>query len=157
MYHHHKLILLSATTLLAFNLHCYADDSQSSTDRLSTSPTELNQDGQRRPRGLEERMNQNDRQRLNHDLNNQSIQAYPDGQKMEERRKKMQGKMRERLQKADQNGDGAISRSEAEREMPGMARHFEQIDSNHDGILNKEELKAAHEKRREMREQRMRK
>ncbi len=82
-------------------------------------------------------------------------QAYPDREQVESRRKQMRARMREKLQRADQNGDGSISRAEAERDLPGVARHFDQIDVNRDGIISRDELRAAREKRRELREQRM--
>ena len=53
------------------------------------------------------------------------------------------------LKRLDKNGDGAISREEAQAS-PRLAKHFDEIDTNKDGLLSKEELQAAHAKRREM-------
>ena len=50
-----------------------------------------------------------------------------------------------RLKAADTNGDGLISKAEAEAALPRLARHFDQIDTNRDGQLSPEELKAAHQ------------
>ncbi len=84
-------------------------------------------------------------------------QAYPDREQIEARRKQIRDRMRKKLQRADQNGDGSISRAEAERDLPGVARHFDQIDTDHDGVLSRAELHTAREKRRELREHRMKK
>ena len=59
----------------------------------------------------------------------------------------MREHFQQRLQRADQNGNGTISRSEAEQHMPRLARHFDRIDTNGDGELSREELRLAHEKR----------
>ena len=54
-------------------------------------------------------------------------------------------KMHERMKAADKDGDGKISRAEAVA-MPRLAKHFDEIDTNKDGFLSKEELKASREK-----------
>ena len=50
-----------------------------------------------------------------------------------------------RLKAADTNGDGLISKAEADASLPRLAKHFDQIDTNHDGQISPEELKAAHQ------------
>jgi hypothetical protein len=50
-----------------------------------------------------------------------------------------------RLQAADTNGDGLISKAEAQASLPRLAKHFDRIDTNHDGQISPEELKAAHQ------------
>ena len=54
-------------------------------------------------------------------------------------------KMHERLKAADKDGDGKISRAEAVA-MPRLAKHFDQIDTNKDGFLGREEMKAWRQK-----------
>lgn len=49
----------------------------------------------------------------------------------------------QRLQAADQNGDGLISRNEAQAYMPGLATRFDTIDTDKDGNLSTAELEAA--------------
>ena len=55
-------------------------------------------------------------------------------------------KMLERFKAADKDGDGRISRAESAA-LPGIAKHFDEIDTNKDGFITKEELKAQHDKR----------
>ena len=54
-----------------------------------------------------------------------------------------QAKFDERFKKADADGNGAISRAEAEKAMPRLARHFDRIDANKDGQVTREEMAAA--------------
>ena len=55
-------------------------------------------------------------------------------------------KMQERFKAADKNGDGKISRAEAVA-LPRIAKQFDEIDTNKDGFITKEELKAQRYKR----------
>jgi Ca2+-binding EF-hand superfamily protein len=43
----------------------------------------------------------------------------------------------------DTDGDGRISRAEAQANAPRLAEHFDQVDANHDGFVTKDELRAA--------------
>lgn len=61
-------------------------------------------------------------------------------------------KMHEHFKNADKNGDGKISREEANASMPRIAKHFDAIDTDKDGQVTKEELRAFHEKNRANRE-----
>ena len=54
-------------------------------------------------------------------------------------------KMHERMKAADKDGDGRISRAEAAA-MPRLAKHFDEIDTNKDGFITKEERQAQREK-----------
>ena len=56
-----------------------------------------------------------------------------------------------RFRQADANGDGGLSREEAQKAMPRAARHFDQIDANRDGIVTLEELQAVRRARFESR------
>lgn len=104
--------------------------------------------------GLQERMSPERCERLRRELNDESRKAYPDHEQMELRREKMRGKMRERLRQTDQNKDGVISRADAGKDMPGLARHFDRIDTNGDGVITREEMQATHEKMRSLSRQR---
>lgn len=58
-------------------------------------------------------------------------------------RAERQSQFQERFRKADANGDGRLTRDEAQKGMPLVARHFDQIDTNKDGAVTVEELQAA--------------
>lgn len=47
-----------------------------------------------------------------------------------------------RFARADTDRNGALSRAEVERGLPGIAPHFNEIDRNRDGSLSPEELRA---------------
>jgi Ca2+-binding EF-hand superfamily protein len=50
------------------------------------------------------------------------------------------------MKKLDKDGDGRISREEAQA-APRLAAHFEEIDTNKDGFITPDEMKAAHARR----------
>lgn len=103
---------------------------------------------------LEQHMGPDERARMHRELNDDLGKAYPDRDQVESRRQMMRERLQQRLNKAESNGDGAISRAEAERTMPRIARNFDRIDSNGNGTITREEMKDAREKLREMRQQR---
>ncbi|MBL8515093.1 MAG: EF-hand domain-containing protein [Betaproteobacteria bacterium] len=55
-------------------------------------------------------------------------------------------KVQERLKAADKDGDGKISKAEADTSLPRIAKQFGDIDTNKDGFVTKEELRAWHQK-----------
>ena len=46
------------------------------------------------------------------------------------------------FKKADTDGNGTLSRAEVEKSMPRLAEKFDQIDTNKDGQLSRDEMKA---------------
>ncbi len=128
--------------LVALPLLAYAAGPEGRTDTGSIY-------GQR----LQQQIGPEERFRMHRELNEDSGKAYPDQEQIESRRQMMRERMRERLNRADSNGDGAISRSEADRSMPGVARHFEQIDIDGDGTITRDEMRDAREKMREIQQQ----
>jgi len=54
----------------------------------------------------------------------------------------------DRFRHADTDGDGAISRAEAEKHAPRLAKKFGQIDIDKDGKLTQDELRAYREAKR---------
>ena len=56
-------------------------------------------------------------------------------------------RFQERWQRADGNGNGRINRQDAARHMPGVSRHFDEIDTNHDGVVTQEEVRAFRQRR----------
>ena len=59
-----------------------------------------------------------------------------------------QARAAERFRHADANGNGAISRAEAEKHAPRLAKKFDRIDSDRNGSLTQEELRAYRETKR---------
>jgi Ca2+-binding EF-hand superfamily protein len=57
-------------------------------------------------------------------------------------RAERQARAAERFRHADTDGDGAISRAEAEKHAPRLAQKFDLIDANKDGKLTQDELRA---------------
>jgi len=62
-------------------------------------------------------------------------------------RAERQAKMDERFKKADADGNGIISRAEAEKGMPRIARHFDRLDADKDGQITRAEFEAARKHR----------
>lgn len=66
-------------------------------------------------------------------------------------RAERQARFEQRFKTADVDGNGMISRAEAEKAMPRLMRHFDRVDANKDGQLSREEVtssrKALHERR----------
>ncbi len=85
-----------------------------------------------------------------------SIDANKDGQlsrsELNAWKKAHRGERRakavERFRHADADGDGAISRAEAVKHAPRLAKKFDQIDANKDGKLTQDELRAYREAKR---------
>jgi len=65
----------------------------------------------------------------------------------EQCRAERQARFNERFKRADSDGDGALSRAEAEKEMPRLARHFDAIDTDKDGQVTRDEIEAARKAR----------
>ena len=55
-------------------------------------------------------------------------------------RERVKDRVVEHWKAADKDGDGAISRSEAEASMPMLARRFDQLDKNKDGKITRDEM-----------------
>lgn len=140
------IITAGATILLALTSLLHASELENQQPQSGAS--DMKQSGS----GLQ-RMSPEERQRFNDDLQNRSGTVYPDHDQIESRRQVMREKMQERLQRADTDGDGSLSRIEATLNMPGLARHFDDVDTNHDGVITIDEMKAVYEKKREVPDQ----
>lgn len=99
-------------------------------------------------------MSPEERQRFNDDLQNRSSTMYPGHEQIESRRQLMRETILERFQRADTDNDNSLSLTEATLSMPALARRFDAVDTNHDGVITYDEIKAIYEKRREALEQR---
>ncbi len=63
-------------------------------------------------------------------------------------REERQARFQQRFKAADADGNGRLSRAEAEKGMPGLARRFDRIDANNDGQLSRDEIQAAFKSRK---------
>ena len=68
--------------------------------------------------------------------------SNPDPQRAEQMRAKHQQRMQEHFRRADKDGDGTLSKAEAEAAMPRLAKDFDAIDANKDGKITQDEIKA---------------
>lgn len=66
-------------------------------------------------------------------------------------RAERQARFEQRFKTADADGNGMISRAEAEKAMPRLMRHFDRVDTNKDGQISRDEItssrKAFYERR----------
>lgn len=92
---------------------------------------------------LEGNVSAEERLRLRNDLETYSRSEDPDHNQLEARRRAMRERAKQRFQSADKDSDGSISREEAWESMPQLARHFDQVDTNNDGIITEDEMEAA--------------
>ncbi len=102
------------------------------------------------PLDLEQSLPPDERERMYRDMD-RFASTYPGREQMEGRRQKM---LRDRFKLADPDNDGSISREEAEQHMPSLAKHFDEVDNDGDGVVSMEEMLAAQGKLREQREAR---
>lgn len=56
-------------------------------------------------------------------------------------------RLRERVNRADVDRDGAVTRAEARQRMPRVYQHFDEIDTDRDGSVTSEEIRAFWRKR----------
>ena len=126
------------------NSESQAKPSQANTD--ATIAASINSDSQEDApqQTLDSNIGLEDRMRLHRDLEEYSRTVdHPVHVQIEERRRVMHMRLQERFLRSDKDNDGSISREEAFETMPQIARHFSQVDLNHDGVITLNELEAA--------------
>lgn len=60
---------------------------------------------------------------------------------MMERFQQMRQQEQEKFKSADKDGNGSLSKEEAQQGMPQLAKNFDKIDANHDGQVSRDEIK----------------
>jgi len=73
---------------------------------------------------------------------NEERRAGAPREHMEQRREQMKQRFDAEFKKADADGDGAISKAEADKGMPRLARDFDKLDANKDGKVTPDEMRA---------------
>lgn len=100
--------------------------------------------------GLQQTLNLNfspeSREKLRKALDDYARSIDSDHNRIEERRRAMQESLEARFLDADNDGDGMINRQEATEKLPQIARHFNQVDINQDGVISLDELEEAQAK-----------
>jgi len=72
-------------------------------------------------------------------------QAHEQRKQMRGERRGQAGGMREKLRTLDTNQDQALSRAEIGDQLPKLSENFDSIDSDRDGKLTRDEIRAARE------------
>ncbi len=83
------------------------------------------------------------REKLRKALDDYSRTVDPYHEQIEERRRAMQESIKARFLAIDNDNDGTIDRQEATESLPQIARHFNQVDTNQDGVISLDELEDA--------------
>jgi hypothetical protein len=133
------------------------------TSAGQTEPSQAEESAQSDPSGnaeaieggttsLEGSITIEDRMRLHRDLNEYSRTVDPSHIVIEEHRRGMRQRLHERFTGSDKDSDGSISREEAAETLPQIARHFNQVDANGDGVVTLNELAVVHAKMVERRQ-----
>lgn len=81
-----------------------------------------------------------DRLRLRKALDAYGRSVDPAHEQIAERRRAMQESIQTRFLAADKDNDGSIDRQEATESLPQIARHFNSVDTNQDGLITVDEL-----------------
>lgn len=93
---------------------------------------------------LESSISLEERMRLHRDLAEYSRSIDSTHITIENHRRGMRQRLYERFSGSDKDNDGSISREEATETLPQIARHFNQVDANGDGVITLNELAIVH-------------
>lgn len=97
--------------------------------------------------GLQQTLNLNfspeNREKLRRALDDYARSVDQNHDQVEESRRAMQESIERRFLDADNDGDGSVDRQEATEKLPQIARHFNQVDTNEDGVITLDELEEA--------------
>ena len=83
------------------------------------------------------------REKLRKALEEYARNVDPSHEKIEERRRLMRESIETRFFEADLNNDGTLDRQEVTFKLPQIARHFNSVDVNQDGLISLAELEDA--------------
>ena len=141
---------LSVLVLLALLFsRALADGEASLEDKLSNMGS-MNgeEDGDVVRQMLELNFNEADRERLRKALDDYARSSDPDHVRIQEQRRVMEDNIKARFLASDKDNDGTIDRQEATNSLPQIARHFDSMDSNRDGVISLDEVLNAQQRMR---------
>ncbi len=147
---HNALALIIGAALLspafAGGESSYIEESvRQSLDKSASDKRAVDKDGEE---GLEQTISHNfspeDRVRLRKSLAEYAKSIDPDEhQQILDRRREMRESIKARFSACDKDLDETIDRTETTECLPQVARHFNQVDTNDDGVISLEELEKA--------------
>ena len=92
---------------------------------------------------LELNFSPENRERLRKALDDYARSVDQDHDQVEAKRRAMRESIKERFFDADRDFDNTIDRQEATEKLPQIARHFNSVDENQDGLISLDELESA--------------
>lgn len=119
------------------------DNQAGNVEEITPQATDADNQDTSTQQTLDGNISDEERMRLRRDLDEYSRSVDPAHVQIEERRRVMHQRLVERFSDSDKDNDGSISREEATETMPQIARHFNQVDLNGDGVITLNELEAA--------------
>ncbi|MGZ8252677.1 MAG: EF-hand domain-containing protein [Methylophilaceae bacterium] len=144
LFSHHKHACLALCILLAFSGHLSAAprDNQSNADESANKGVDSDAQEPVSPKKLGGPISIEESIRLRRDLDEYSRTVDPAHVQIEERRRLMHQRIQSRFAETDKDNDGTISMEEAAESLPQVARHFNAVDLNGDGLVSLDELEA---------------
>ena len=129
----------------------FDDHSKSSLSKLAfDKTTEKSTSDKDNEDAMEQTMRHNfspeDRVRLRKSLAEYSKSTDPEHRQIEARRRDMRDSVKARFSACDKDLDDTIDRTETTECLPQVARHFNQVDINDDGVISLDELEEAQAK-----------
>ncbi len=146
---HNALALIIGVALLspafAGGKNSYPEEPfRQSFDKSATDKSPVEKDSEE---ALEQTLGHNfspeDRVRLRKSLSDYSKSTDPEHHQIELRRREMRESVKARFSACDKDSDNTIDRNETTECLPQVARHFNQVDTNDDGLISLDELEEA--------------
>lgn len=142
-----KYVCLALCMGLSFSLSTYAESRNNlsaNTDKSKRAVEDERFSDDVRSDGYQKTLNLNfspeRREMLRKALEEYARSIDPSHDQIEERRRAMQESIEARFFEADTNNNSTIDRQEATEKLPQIARHFNSVDTNQDGVISLNEL-----------------
>lgn len=139
------LFLMSMTLVLpvmAGDKNSFLSDEKPATDKQATEEYDRGSLEQT----LEYNFSPEDRARLRKALADYAKSTDPEHSQIEQKRKVMKDNVEARFNECNKDNDDSIDREEATQCLPQIARHFNYVDVDEDGVITLEELELAQAK-----------